>query len=233
MKTKPVKISIPLRRRVLLVDDHPLMREGVSNWINREPDLEICGQTDTAEKALGLVKTLRPDIVVTDLGLPGRDGFQLIKDLSETHPGLPILVLSINDESFYAERALRAGAKGYLMKEAGGDTLLIAIRQVLAGEVYVSRKVATILFDALARPKARDSRSPIETLSDREFGIFRLISEGKASKEIAGLLRLGYKTVDVHRANIKRKLKIPSGAGLISYAVHWFLTKERTGKDFP
>lgn len=218
------------RKRVLLVDDHPLLREGVANWINRQSDLEVCGEAEDAATAVQLTGKLRPDVVIVDLSLRGRSGLELIKDLRTTFAALPILVLSMHHELFYADRAIRAGATGYIMKEAGGAKLVAAVRQVLRGEIYVGAAVSAKLLAGLSRSRPRGSQSPIEQLSDREFEVFLLIGQGNDTQEIARKLHLSRKTVDVYRANIKQKLSLEHGAALVYHAVHWVQNQlERAG----
>lgn len=210
-----------VRRRVFLVDDHPMMRAGLVSLIRSQSDLEVAGEASDAPSAVQSVTALRPDLVVTDLTLPGRSGVELIKDLLAQSPGLPILVLSMHDEMVYAERVLRAGARGYLMKEAGGERLLAAIREVLSGRVSVSPRMAAVLLDSLSGARARSGTSPIAGLSDREFEVFQRIGQGIAPREIAAEMGISLKTVDVHRANLKRKLRLAHMSDLVRYAVRW------------
>lgn len=213
--------SPPARKRILLVDDHPLMREGIAQWILREPGFEICGQAETASEAIRLTVKHRPDLVLTDLSLQSGNGLELIKDLQALQPGILILVVSMHDELVYAERALRAGARGYIMKEAGGDKLLAAVRQVFAGQVYVSPNMSAAILDDMAGTCRRDSNSPFKKLSDREFEVFQLIGQGHSTREMAARLHLSPKTVAVHRSHIKAKLKLADKAGLNSFAIRW------------
>lgn len=213
--------SMPARRRVFLVDDHPMMRAGLAALIGSQPDLEVVGEASDAPSALGAVPGTRPDLLVTDLTLPGRSGLELIKDLLAQLPGLPILVLSMHDELVHAERALRAGARGYLMKEAGGERLLAAIREVLSGRVSVSPRMASVLLDSLSGPGPRGGGSPIGRLSDREFEVFQRIGQGLAPRDIAREMGISVKTVDVHRANLKAKLSLPHMSDLVRHAVQW------------
>jgi DNA-binding NarL/FixJ family response regulator len=211
----------PARRRLLLVDDHPLMRAGLSMIIGRQPDLEVCCEASDPSEALGLMARERPDLMLTDLTMPGRSGVEFIKDVLCLHPELPILVVSMHDELVYAERVLRAGARGYVMKEAGGEKLLAAIRQVLDGRVYVSERMSATLLDSMTGRRPRGSTSPIGKLSDREFEVFQMIGRGATTKEIAHGLGLSPKTVDVHRGHIKEKLGLGNATELVRHAVRW------------
>lgn len=221
MKANPSRPPQPERRRVFLVDDHPMMRDGMGRLIDDEPGLTFCGGAGNAEQALSEIARLRPDLVITDITLPGRSGLDLIKDIKALDPEMPVLVFSMHDEMFYAERALHAGARGYLMKEAGSEKMLEAIHKVLAGEICVSPRIASKILDLFSRQRPRGSSSPIEKLTDREFDVYQLIGQGKTTKEIAGQLHLSHKTVAVHRANIKEKLGIASATELVRHAVRW------------
>lgn len=209
------------KKRILLVDDHPFMRAGLGQLIDRQADMQVCGEAGTPAEALSLLAAARPDLVLSDLIMPGRGGLEFIKDLKAASASLAILVVSMHDESVFAERVLRAGGRGYIMKEAGGENLLTAIRQVLKGEVYVSPRMAARILENLSGARPRGTNSSIERLSDREFEVFQLIGQGKAAKEIAAQLNLSSKTVDVHRANIKEKLGLPDVTALIRHAVRW------------
>ncbi len=213
------------RKRILLVDDHPMMRAGLAQLINKQPDLEICCEAGNPTEAFNELAKAKVDLVLTDITMPGRSGIEFIKDLIASHPELPILVISMHDEMIYAERVLRAGARGYIMKEAGGENLLAAIRQVLGGQVYVSPKMSAKILDNLSSRKPRGSSSPIEKLSDREFEVFQLIGQGKSTKEIARQLHLSSKTVDVHRGHIKEKLELKDATSLVRHAVRWVETQ--------
>jgi DNA-binding NarL/FixJ family response regulator len=213
-----LKQTATTSKQILIVDDHPMMREGLRGIIKGEPDLEICGEAENAHQALQLLTTSEPDLVLLDLTLPGKNGLELIKDIKVAYPHLPILVLSMHDESLYAERVLRAGAGGYITKQQRPDALISAIRQVLAGRTYVSAEVSEkILRNLSGRPTA--TTSPLEALTDREFEIFQLIGEGETTAEIAKHLRLSPKTVAVHYANIRGKLKLATYSDLIRFAV--------------
>ncbi len=219
----------PARRRVLLVDDHPFMRAGLGQLIERQPDLEVGGEAGNPVEAFQQLARVKPDLVLTDLTMPGRSGLEFIKDLRAAHADLAILVISMHDEAVYAERVIRAGARGYIMKEAGGENLLAAIRQVLRGEIYVSPRMASRLLEALSGNRPRGSHSPIEQLSDREFEVFQLIGQGKSTRDIAAQLHLSTKTVDVHRSHIKEKLALTDTTSLIRHAVRWVETQQTQG----
>jgi DNA-binding NarL/FixJ family response regulator len=214
----------PKRKRILVVDDHPFMRAGLAQLIDRQPDMHVCCEAGNPAEALQKLDGGGPDLVLTDITMPGRSGADFIKDLLAQRPGLPVLVISMHDESIYAERMLRAGARGYIMKEAGGEALLAALRQVLRGEVYVSARLSARILEGLSGGTPRGSSSPIAKLTDREFEIFRLIGHGKSTHDIAAQLGLSTKTVDVHRANIKGKLAINEATALVRYAVRWVET---------
>lgn len=213
------------RRTVLLVDDHPFMRAGLAQLIERQPDLAVCGEAGDPSEALRAVKTAKPNLILTDLTMPGRSGLEFVKDLLATEPAVSILVVSMHDEAVYAERALRAGARGYIMKEAGGEALLAAIRRVLGGEVYLSPRMSTRILEGLSARKPRGSTSPIEQLTDREFEVFQLIGQGKSTRDVAEQLHLSSKTVDVHRSHIKEKLGLKDSTALIRHAVRWVETQ--------
>ncbi len=213
------------KRRIMLVDDHPMTREGLAAIINRQPDLLVCCEANNPAEAIGQLAKHQPDLMVTDMTMPGRSGIEFVKDVHALRPELPILVLSMHDEMLYAERALRAGARGYLMKDAGSAKVLEVIRLVLTGQVYVSPQMSARLLEAVTGQRPRGSTSPIEKLSDREFEVFRLLGCGKSTKEVANELNLSSKTVDVHRGRIKEKLQIKDAASLIHYAVRWVETQ--------
>lgn len=209
------------KRRVFLVDDHPIVLTGFTMMLNAQADLEVCGTANSAEEAVQKIPAAQPDLVITDVTLPGRNGLDLLRDLAALMPGCLVLVVSMHDELLYAERALRAGARGYLMKEAGSEKMLMAIRRVLSGEVYVSERMQSKILSGMSGHQPKASASPIERLSDREFEIFRLLGQGKTTKEIADQLHLSHKTIAVHRGNIKEKLGILSSNELVHQAVRW------------
>ncbi len=209
------------RRTILIIDDHPIMRQGLAQLIENEPDLAVCGEADDAFKGLGAVKTLQPNLVLADISLPGRNGLELIKDIQAMHPEVMVLVISMHDESLYAERVLRAGGRGYVMKQEGGRRIIQAIRQVLDGQIYVSEKMSAKILEIFSGRRSASTSSRVEDLTDREFEVFRLIGNGMATREIADLLHLSVKTVEVHRANIKGKLNLRTATELIRHAVRW------------
>lgn len=214
-------------KRVLIVDDHPMMRQGLAQLIDNEPDLEVCSEADTAGEALNVLAGQKLDLVLLDISLPDKNGLELIKDIQALKPGLLILVVSMHDEALYAERVLRAGARGYIMKQEGGKKLLQAVRQVLSGQVYVSEKMSARILEIFSGRRGSSS-SPIERLSDREFEVFQLISQGRNTRDIAEHLSLSVKTVEVHRANIKHKLKLKTANDLMHYAVRWAEAEARS-----
>ena len=211
----------PARKRIVVVDDHPIFREGLLQSINRQPDLMVCGEAENAPQALGLIGELKPDLVLVDISLPGKSGFELVRDIQAMHPGVAVLVLSMHDESLYAERVLRAGARGYIMKHERPEQLLEAIRHVVSGSTYVSEKMAARILDVFSGRRPTGTGSPLARVSDREFEILQLIGRGRNSHEIAKELHLSVKTVDTHRSHLKEKLKLKNGLQLTRYAVCW------------
>src|SRR6266478_8163388 len=173
------------KTRILIVDDHPMMRQGLALLIDHEPDLVTCGEADTAGQALNLIASQKPDLVLADISLPDKSGLELIKDIQALHPGLRVLVVSMHDESLYAERVLRAGGGGYIMKQEGGKKLMQAIRQILSGKIYVSEKISAKILEIFSGRRPQGGDSPMEQLSDREFEVFQMIGQGKATREIA------------------------------------------------
>lgn len=221
MKSKTKSPPPSQRKRILVVDDHPLMREGVAQWIQRTPDLDVCGQAESAAEALSLVAKLNPDLVLADISLTDRNGLELIKDLGAIRPGLPVLVLSMHDESLYAGRALRAGARGYVMKRAGGDRVVEAIHEVLRGRIAVSPGMATHLLEEYSGRRSRSGRTTLPNLTDREFEILQLLGGARSNREIAEQLHLSPKTVETHRMNLTRKLKLKTAAELLRFALQY------------
>ena len=198
-----------------------MMREGLAQFIDHEPDLCVCGQADRAAQAMDAITANVPDLVLLDISLPDRSGLELIKDVHALHPELPVLVVSMHDEALYAERVLRAGGRGYVMKQEGGKVLMQAMRQVLGGQIYVSEKISAKILEIFSGGRSGSPHSPVERLSDREFEVFQLVGQGQGTRDIAQHLHLSVKTVEVHRANIKRKLELKSGADLVRYAIRW------------
>ena len=213
-------------RRILIVDDHPVVRHGLAQLIDQEPDLVVCGQAQDTHKALAAVKSLNPDLVVTDLTMPGGEGLEYVKQLCAGFPSLTVLVLSIHDEEVYAERVLRAGGRGYIMKSAGGQKLLQAIRRVLRGKVYLSEEMSAKILNSYGARHKRAGYSKIGNLTDREFEVFQLIGQGMTTREIAQKLHLSPKTVDTHRRHIREKLQLESNAELTRYALRWAVTED-------
>ena len=212
-----------IRRRVLLVDDHPIVRQGLTLLINQEPDLMVCGEAEAAWSVPAAVVALNPDVILLDISLNGPDGFELLKGLRVTHAALPILVLSMHDELLYAERALRAGANGYIMKQEATDKVLVAIRRILRREVYVSDRISNRMLQQMVS-KSTPVREPlVASLSDRELEVFRLIGDGRGTRQIATALHLSVKTVESYQAHIKEKLGLPSARALVQRAIEWRL----------
>ena len=214
----PVAVPTTARKKILIVDDHPMMREGLRGTINREPDLVVCGEAANANQALDAMPKLAPDLVLVDITMPGKSGLELVKDLKALHPNLAILGISMHEETLYAERMLRAGAGGYITKQQPPEELINAIRQVLDNKVYLSREASERLLQRFTG-KLQPNRSPMEILTDREFEIFQLIGQGKTPQEIAPQLHLSAKTVAVHYANIRQKLNLRTTAQLIRFAL--------------
>jgi DNA-binding NarL/FixJ family response regulator len=207
---------------VLIVDDHAVLREGLSMVINQQPDLLVCGEAADVAAALQAVAALQPDIVIVDLSLASGSGLELVKDIKAQHPGLPTLVLSLHDEALYAERVLRAGARGYIMKRASTTELVAALRKVLSGEVYLSEAMASLIVSqTYGEPGSSSERMPVELLSDRELEVFELLGQGRGTHEIARQLGLSMKTVSCYRQNIKSKLHLKDATELVQHAIHW------------
>ncbi|MCX5634009.1 MAG: response regulator transcription factor [Phycisphaerae bacterium] len=215
------------KTQVLIVDDHPVIRDGLVTIINHERDLNVCGQAEDAYIALKAVAELKPDIVVTDISLKSSDGIELTKNIKARHPALPVIILSVHDESLYAERALLAGAKAYLMKDEVSENIIKAIRTVLNGEIYVSDTISKKFLHKIAGDKAGTAKTPIESLSDREFEIFRLIGEGLKASQMAKQLHLSIKTIETYRARIKEKLNLANAAELLQYSIKWAKNQDR------
>jgi DNA-binding NarL/FixJ family response regulator len=216
------------RARVFVVDDHPIVRQGLALLVNSQPDLEVCGEADDAQTALGTLDAARPDVLVVDISLNGPDGLELVKAVRARTETLPVLVLSVHDESLYAERALRAGANGYIMKQEATDRVLTALRRTLNGEVYLSNRAASRMVQQYVQGPGggRVRRPALAALSDRELEVFRLIGEGHSTRQIANDLRLSVKTVETHQAHIKEKLSLRTARELMQHAIEWHLTDD-------
>ena len=215
------KANSSQKRDVFIVDDHPLVRQGLALLIDREPDLRACGQAGDAVQAVRDIELLKPDLVIVDLSLEESSGLELIKDLKVRCPGLPVLTLSMHDEIIYAERALRAGAKGYVMKQEATDRVVTAIRRVLSGQVYVSDGLAASMVGKLVMGSTDDGRLSVERLSDRELEVFRFIGQGYGTREMAERLHLSLKTIESYRAHIKEKLHLQDANELLRTAIQW------------
>lgn len=211
----------PVRHRIFLVDDHPVTREGVRVLIDQEPDLVVCGQADSAPAALQLIQRLKPDLAVVDITLKTTSGIELMKNVKALLPDLPVLIMSMHDESLYAERALRAGAKGYVMKHEASDRILTAIRSVIAGDLYLSEKMKEKMLHRLVRSRKNEVVFTIDTLSDREMEVFQLIGNGFGTRQIAEKLNLSVKTIDSYREHLKLKLRLEKGSDLVRHAIQW------------
>ncbi len=212
----------PSKRSVLLVDDHPLLREGIAALIRATSDLRISAEAGSAAEALEALAAQVPDLLLLDISLPGANGIELLKDLHVRHPLMHVLVLSMHEESVYAERALRAGANGYVMKQEPGSKVIDAIRCVLRGEVYVSTALASRMLRLfVSNKKGADTRASVERLSDRELQVYTFIGGGLSSQEIADKLKLSIKTIQTYREHIKSKLGLRNATDLVYHATHW------------
>ena len=224
MKRKPAPNS--RKRNVLIVDDHPLLRDGLAKVINQQPDLAVCGEAADARAGLAAAAKLRPDVVIADLTMDEGNGLDLIKDLHLRQPGLPVLVLSMHHENLYAERAVRAGARGYVMKREPVAAVLAALRKVLAGQMALSEEIVLRMLDAPARAR-KAAASPAEVLSDRELEVFRLLGQGSGTRQIAEKLRLATSTVESYRAGIKQKLGLARATELVARAAQYVADESR------
>ena len=210
-----------VKRRILVVDDHPIIRQGLALMVNREADLVVCGEAEDATGAMLVMASSRPDVLIVDISLNGPDGLDLLKSIRTTRPTLPVLILSMHDESIYAERALRAGANGYIMKQEATEKVLVALRRILSGEIYVSEKIANSMLQHYVRGANPSEASSVSELTDRELEVFRLIGEGHGTRQIAEALHLSIKTVESYQAHIKEKLSLRSARELVQHAVEW------------
>jgi DNA-binding NarL/FixJ family response regulator len=217
------KSPTPIRKgkiRVLLVDDHPVLRRGLTQMINAEADMMVCGEAEEAGKGFELIGTLNPDVAVIDISLKTGNGIELVKNVKARYPEMAMLVLSMYDESLYAERALRAGSRGYIMKEEASEQIIVAIRRVMSGEIFLSEKMKSRMIHQLATG-AKAVISPLEQLTDRELQVFRLIGEGHCTRQIAAQLHLSVRTVEAYREYIKSKLNLKNATELVQHAFHW------------
>ena len=212
---------ISSKKRIFLVDDHPLVREWLTNLIHQQSDLTVCGESESAPEALQAIAARRPEVAVVDLSLKDSSGIELIKDLKLRCPDVAVLVLSMHEESHYAERALRAGAKGYLMKRETTRTVIEAIRRILEGKLYISARVAEAVTARLVEGKSPMDASPVTQLSDRELEVFDLLGQGLGTREIAERLRVSLKTIQAYCARMKEKLQLTSATQLLREAIRW------------
>jgi len=225
MSLKPAKSTFATKVRILIVDDHPLVREGLIGLISAQPDFEICGEASGVAEARELVELNAPDVAIIDLTLQDGNGIELIKELKEKWAALKLLVLSMHEESLFAERALRAGAAGYVHKHEASRTIVQAVRTVLEGRLYLSQRLTQRMLKRAVRPGGDTDRSPIERLSDREMEVFELLGDGLTSRQIATRLQLSPKTVETHREHIKDKLELKNSTELTKHAVQWVLER--------
>ncbi|MBV9772296.1 MAG: response regulator transcription factor [Bryobacterales bacterium] len=214
------------KRKVLVVDDHPIVREGMALLINREADLTVCADAEESNAALDAIENFRPDLAIVDISLPGRDGLELLKMIRAKDPQMPVLILSMHGETIYAERALRAGANGYIMKQEATEKVLVAIRRILNREIYVSEQIANRMLRQMVGAPAPNRRSPFEGLSDRELEVFRRMGEGQSTRHIADELHLSVKTIETHQARLKEKLSLRSARELVQYAIESVLAEK-------
>lgn len=209
------------KRKVLIVDDHQLFREGLTLMIDREPDLQVCAQAADAKQAISLIESSKPDMVIVDISLGVTNGIDLIKEIKAKHRHLPMLVLSMHDESLYAERALRAGAFGYVMKQEANKKVREAIRRVLDQQIHLSEKMSNVVMSKFAGVQATNTGSPVEKLSHRELEVFQLIGEGHGTRQIAQSMKLSIPTINSFRARIKDKLGLKNASELVHQAIQW------------
>src|SRR5579863_191005 len=214
------------KKTVFLVDDHPIVRQGLALLINRETDLTVCGEAEDMQSGVPAIVAANPDILIVDISLNGPDGLELLKNIRLRSPRLPVLILSMHDESIYAERALRAGANGYIMKQEATEKVLIALRRILSGEIYVSERIANSMLQHYVRGGTPAVQSPVAELTDRELEVFRLIGEGHGTRQIADQLHLSVKTVESYQAHIKDKLSLRSASELVQHAIQWTVSEK-------
>lgn len=217
--------------KIMIVDDHPFLRRGLAEFIEDEAGMQVCGQASGITDALKLLSRIQPDVLVVDLKLKDGSGFELIKQVKALNRSIRMLVLSMYEETMYAERALRAGAMGYITKEEASDKVVDAIRQVIRGEVYVSDEMSVRMLKDVATGRAKRAGSPLEALSDRELEVFELIGHAQGTRQIAKRLHLSVKTIETHRESIKRKLSLRGNLELIRSAMHWVFEQSNATQD--
>jgi DNA-binding NarL/FixJ family response regulator len=215
------------RTKVLIVDDHPIVREGLAQRINRQPDLVVCAEAATVPEALQAIAANQPDLAIVDLSLEGRSGLELIREVKRRYPRLLVLVLSMYDEPVYAKRALQAGARGYVIKHEATDSVILAIRRILSGEIYLGERLASKILSAAVAGQMEADVVAVDRLSDRELEVFELIGKGLGTRQIAERLHVSVKTIEAHRANIKEKLSIDSASGLAHCAFQWVQSRTK------
>jgi DNA-binding NarL/FixJ family response regulator len=215
------KSNATRKKTVFIVDDHPLLRQGLALLINREEDLTVCGEAEEAQAAMQAISQSQPDVLIVDISLTGPDGLDLLKSIRSLYPDLPVLILSMHDETTYAERALRARANGYIMKQEATEKVLIAVHRILNGEIYLSDRIANKMLQQYIGGSSAALQSRLSTLSDRELEVFRSIGEGRSTRQIADELHLSVKTVETYQAHLKEKLALRSGRELIQHAIQW------------
>jgi len=223
-------MSTGKKHTIIIVDDHPIVRQGFEQLLEQEPDLQVLGGAEDAQGALELIRKQVPDVVLVDLSLKNSSGLELIKDLVVQFPGIAILVVSLHDEDVYAERTIRAGARGFIMKAEATENVLTAVRQVLRGEIYLSDRMKTRLLEKIVTSKSGESASLMDGLSDREMEVFELIGEGMKNQAIASKLHISIKTVETYKSHLKNKLRLNDGAELMQRAVEWNLKNNYLGE---
>ncbi len=223
---RPAAAKTSVKPKVYIVEDHPIVREGLIKMIQQEADLAVCGHAAGGEGLLKALGAAKPDLLIVDVSLKDTNGIDVIKEVSAALPRLPILVLSMYDETLYAERAIRAGAKGYVMKEEAAETVIAAMRKLLAGEMHLGERMKARLLNKMVQSRGAPGSSPLERLSDRELEVFRLLGQGYSTRRIAERFHRSIKTIEIYRANIKHKLDLRDAAELIHYAVRWAQTNQ-------
>ncbi len=224
---KPQAKSENRKTKIVVVDDHPIVRQGLAELLNREDDLMVCGQAEDAHQAMQAIKALKPDMIIVDISLKETSGMELIKDIKARYPNMSILALSMHDESLYAERVLRAGAEGYIMKAEATENIVMAIRKVLSGQIYLSDRMAPKMVRKLVGAGPNVGASAIERLSDRELEVFRLVGQGYTTRQIAENLYLSIKTIETYRAHLKEKLNLANATELLQHAIRWVNSQDK------